>query len=53
MQYGRYASVYQPDDENKAGSRIVFVGDKDQLESVGPGNVFKELIDSGVIPVTV
>lgn len=37
----------------KAGSRIVFVGDKDQLESVGPGNVFKELIDSGVIPVTV
>ena len=37
----------------KAGSRIVFVGDKDQLESVGPGNVFKELIDSRVIPVTV
>ena len=37
----------------KAGSRIVFVGDKDQLESVGPGNVFKELIDSNVIPVTV
>ena len=37
----------------KAGSRIVLVGDKDQLESVGPGNVFKELIDSGVIPVTV
>lgn len=34
-------------------SRIVFVGDKDQLESVGPGNVFKELIDSRVIPVTV
>ena len=37
----------------KAGSRIVFVGDKDQLESVGPGNVFKELIESKVIPVTV
>lgn len=37
----------------KTGSRIVFVGDKDQLESVGPGNVFKELIDSRVIPVTV
>lgn len=29
------------------------VGDKDQLESVGPGNVFKEMIESGVIPVTV
>lgn len=25
----------------------------DQLPSVGPGNVFKELIDSGIIPVTV
>lgn len=26
------------------------VGDKDQIESVGPGNVFKEMIDSGEIP---
>jgi ATP-dependent exoDNAse (exonuclease V), alpha subunit - helicase superfamily I member len=29
------------------------IGDKDQLGSVGPGNVFKEMIESGVIPVTV
>ena len=33
------------------GTRLVFLGDKDQLESVGPGNVFKEMIESGVIPV--
>lgn len=37
----------------KMGARLVMVGDKDQLESVGPGNVFKEMIESGVIPVTV
>lgn len=34
-------------------SRIVFVGDVDQLPSVGAGNVFAELINSGVIPTTV
>ena len=37
----------------KTGARVVLVGDVDQLPSVGPGNVFKELIESGVIPVTV
>lgn len=37
----------------KSGARVVLVGDVDQLPSVGPGNVFKELIDSGIIPVTV
>lgn len=37
----------------KSGARLVMVGDVDQLPSVGPGNVFKELIDSGVVPVTV
>lgn len=37
----------------KPGARLVFVGDKDQLESVGPGNVFLEMIASKVIPVTV
>ena len=37
----------------KKGARLVMVGDKDQLESVGPGNVFKEMIESKVIPVTV
>lgn len=31
--------------------RIVFVGDVDQLPSVGPGNVLRDIIDSGVIPV--
>lgn len=36
----------------KRGARLVMVGDKDQIEPVGPGNVFKEMIDSGVIPVT-
>lgn len=37
----------------KTGARFILVGDVDQLPSVGPGNVFKELIDSGIIPVTV
>ncbi|WP_283684704.1 SF1B family DNA helicase RecD2 [Parablautia sp. Marseille-Q6255] len=37
----------------KSGARLVMVGDKDQIESVGPGNVFKEMIDSNVIPVTI
>lgn len=31
---------------------IVFVGDKDQLPSVGPGNIFADLINSGTIPTT-
>lgn len=29
------------------------VGDADQLQSVGAGDVFRELIDCGLIPVTV
>lgn len=33
--------------------RIVIVGDKDQLASVGAGNVLKDMIESGVIPVSV
>ncbi|MAT41460.1 MAG: ATP-dependent RecD-like DNA helicase [Anaerolineaceae bacterium] len=33
------------------GSHILFVGDMDQLPSVGPGNVLRDLIDSGVLPV--
>lgn len=32
---------------------LIMIGDQDQLGSVGPGNVFKEMIESGVIPVTV
>jgi exodeoxyribonuclease V alpha subunit len=32
-------------------TRVVFVGDPDQLPSVGPGNVLHDLIASGVVPV--
>ncbi len=35
----------------KPGARIVFVGDKDQLPSVGAGNVLKDFIESGIVPV--
>lgn len=31
--------------------RLVIVGDIDQLPSVGPGNVLRDIINSGVIPV--
>ena len=37
----------------RAGSRLVLVRDVDQLPSVGPGNVFRELVQCGVIPLTV
>ena len=37
----------------RQGATLVMIGDQDQLGSVGPGNVFKEMIESGVIPVTV
>lgn len=30
-------------------TQILLVGDKDQLPSVGPGNVFKDLIESGCV----
>ncbi|SKA63983.1 exodeoxyribonuclease V alpha subunit [Eubacterium uniforme] len=33
------------------GAHLVLVGDKDQLPSVGPGNVLKDIIESGVIKV--
>lgn len=32
-------------------TRIVMIGDKDQLPSVGPGNVLHDIIDSGVVSV--
>ena len=35
-----------------AGSHLLLVGDVDQLPSVGPGNVLRDLIESDVIPVT-
>lgn len=31
-------------------AQIIFVGDEDQLPSVGPGQIFKDLIDSNVLP---
>jgi exodeoxyribonuclease V alpha subunit len=31
--------------------RLIIVGDVDQLPSVGPGLVLRDIIDSGVIPV--
>ena len=34
------------------GTKLLFVGDADQLESVGPGSVFAQMIESGIIPVT-
>lgn len=34
----------------KRGTQIVLVGDKDQLPSVGAGNVLKDILASGVIP---
>lgn len=36
----------------ETGSRIVLVGDVDQLPSVGAGNVLRDIIESGVIPTT-
>lgn len=35
------------------GTKLLLVGDADQLESVGAGNVFQQLIESGLVPVTV
>lgn len=37
----------------KPGAKLLLVGDADQLESVGAGSVFRELIDNGLVPVTV
>src|SRR5579859_3285355 len=33
-------------------TRLIFVGDKDQLASIGPGSVLRDLIACGRIPVT-
>ena len=33
------------------GTRLILVGDVDQLPSVGPGNVLRDIIQSDVIPV--
>ena len=36
----------------RPGTRLVLVGDADQLPSVGAGNVLRDLIDAGVVRVT-
>jgi len=36
----------------QTNTRIIFIGDSDQLPPVGPGNVFKDLIDGGFISKT-
>ena len=36
----------------RRGSRLVMLGDKDQLPSVGPGNILKDIISSKLFPVT-
>ncbi len=33
------------------GIRLILVGDENQLPSVGPGNVLKDIVSSGVFPV--
>ena len=37
----------------KRGSRLIMVGDADQLPSVGPGSVFSDIIRSGLVPTIV
>lgn len=32
------------------GSKLIIIGDAEQLEPIGAGNVFKDIIDSGVVP---
>lgn len=34
------------------GTKIIIVGDIDQLPSVGPGNFLKDIINSGIFPVS-
>ena len=33
------------------GTRLILIGDPDQLPSVGPGNVLQDLLTSGVVPI--
>jgi len=34
----------------KSDSKIIFVGDESQLEPVGPGNPFEDIINMGILP---
>lgn len=38
-------------DAVKEGARVILVGDADQLPPIGAGAIFRELIDSGLVPV--
>lgn len=35
----------------KSGARIILCGDSDQLPSIGPGSVLRDIIESGAVPV--
>ena len=35
----------------KSGARVILSGDADQLPPVGPGNVLRDIIESGMVPV--
>lgn len=39
-------------DKTADETKLIIVGDADQLPSVGSGNVLRDLIDSGIVPVT-
>ena len=45
--------AYQLFSRLKPRTKVLLVGDADQLESVGAGSVFRELIECGLVPVTV
>jgi exodeoxyribonuclease V alpha subunit len=36
----------------RPGTHVLFVGDVDQLPSVGAGDVLRDLIESGIVPIT-
>lgn len=38
-------------DAIKIGTQVILVGDKNQLPSVGPGNILSDIIASGICPV--
>ena len=35
----------------KSSSKVIFVGDENQLPCIGPGNILHDIIESGIIPV--
>lgn len=45
--------AYQMFSRLRPDTKVLLVGDADQLESVGAGSVFRELIQCGLVPVTV